>query len=138
LFIVKFIVGALMRHQFAFEKLDVWQLAKKLVAEIYKITNSYPSQEKFGIISQINRAAISVSANIAEGSARVGGNAQSRFYIVAYSSLLELASHLLISIEIGLLKQEDYDKIDKLILEISNKLNALYKSQKFSTKQLNN
>ena len=122
-------------HKFAFEKLDVWQRSKELVIKIYKITNSFPTNEKFGLISQINRAALSVPSNIAEGSARVGIKNQSYFYTIAFSSLMELVSHLIIAKDLKYLCEDNYYSIKKLIYEISNKLNALQKSKR---KQLNN
>jgi four helix bundle protein len=117
-------------YKFSFEKLDVWQLAKELVKDLYQITNSFPGSEKYGLISQINRSAISVTANIAEGSSRIGKKDQSRFYIMAYSSLLELTSHLIIATELGIIKEENLKELRIQIAEISNKLNALNKSTK--------
>lgn len=55
-----------MGYTFAFEKLEVWQLAKEFATALYKTTNSFPSGERFGLVSQMNRAAVSVASNIAE------------------------------------------------------------------------
>jgi len=55
------------QHIFAFEKLEVWKKSKELVKEVYKLTRSFPEEEKFGLTSQIRRSAVSVVANIAEG-----------------------------------------------------------------------
>ena len=96
-----------MEYKFAFEKLEVWQLAKNLAVKIYKTTNSFPAGERYGIISQINRAVMSVTANIAEGSSRMGSKDKSRFYSIAYSSLMELVSHLIIAKELGFLSEGD-------------------------------
>ena len=68
-----------MDHLFSFEKLDVYQLSRKFVKKIYEISNHFPDEEKFGITSQMRRAAVSVLANMAEGSAREGGKAQAMF-----------------------------------------------------------
>lgn len=125
-------------HTFGFEKLEVWQRSKDLVIEIYKITKSFPSEEKFGIISQINRAAISVPSNIAEGSSRKGKKDKLHFYSIAYSSLMELVSHLAIARDLEFLTEENYACLKNIIFEISNKLNALYNSQKQTTQRLNN
>ncbi len=125
-----------MEYKFSFEKLDVWQLAKDLVKKLYQITKTVPESEKFGVVSQINRAAISVTANIAEGSSRIGKKDQSRFYVMAYSSLLELTSHLIITKELGFIKDDELKDLRIQISEISNKLNALNKSTK--TKRLTN
>ena len=64
---------------YSFEKLEVWQLARKLTANIYKISKIFPEDEKFGLTSQIRRAAISITSNIAEGSSRQTGKEQARF-----------------------------------------------------------
>jgi four helix bundle protein len=131
-----------MKFVYPFEKLDVWQLSKKLAVNIYKLTKSFPKDEKYGIISQINRASTSVAANIAEGSARIGLKDQSHFYIIAYSSLMELTSHLCIAFEIGYIKEEELLNLKEAIYEISNKLNPLHKSAsnryRKTTQRLNN
>jgi four helix bundle protein len=119
-----------MKYKFSFEKLEVWHLSKDLAIRIYKLTKDFPNYEKYGIISQINRAAISISANIAEGSSRIGDKDQSHFYTIAYSSLMELISHLLISIELGFIKKEDYESLENQLIELANKINALYKFKK--------
>lgn len=117
-------------------------MAKELIKALYPITKSFPDGEKFGLVSQINRAAISVTANIAEGSSRIGKKDQSRFYVMAYSSLLELTSHLIITNELGFIKDEELKELRNQISEISNKLNALNKSTKLknssTTKRINN
>ena len=105
-----------MDYQFTFEKLEVWKLAKKIVVKIYKITQTFPVQEKHGIISQINRAAISITANIAEGSSRLSSKDQSRFYIIAYSSTMELLSHLSISLELNFISKTIFNEIKWIII----------------------
>ena len=60
-------------REFSFEKLEVWQIARKFTKEIYRISSIFPDEEKFGLTSQIRRAAVSVSSNIAEGSSRRSG-----------------------------------------------------------------
>jgi four helix bundle protein len=60
-------------HQYSFEKLRVWQRAREFVKRIYLLTIKFPKNEKFGIVSQLQRAAVSVSSNIAEGSSRTSG-----------------------------------------------------------------
>ena len=84
-------------HIYSFEKLRVWQNAKDLVVEVYKITRNFPDEGKFGLTSQVRRAALSVTANIAEGSGRTSSKDQAHFYQMAYSSLLELLNHFYIS-----------------------------------------
>ena len=80
------------KYKYPFEKLDVWQNARKLTIEVYKITNDFPKYELFGLTNQINRSVISVSSNIAEGSGRKSKKDQANFTTIAYSSLLELTN----------------------------------------------
>ena len=112
-------------HLFGFEKLVVWQQSKDLVLLIYKTTKGFPKEEKYGIVDQVKRAAVSVSANIAEGTSRFSGKEQAHFSQMAYSSLMEVLSHLYVANGLGYLKESDLDDIKKSILEISNLLNAL-------------
>ena len=67
-------------RKFSFEKLDVWQLSRKLTVKVYKISKEFPEEEKYGLTSQIRRAVISVSSNIAEGTSRQSGIEQARVY----------------------------------------------------------
>ncbi|GAB4303655.1 MAG: hypothetical protein Kow0068_25860 [Marinilabiliales bacterium] len=85
-----------MLHLYSFEKLDVWQESKELVKSIYKLTTNFPENEKFGLISQLNRAAISIASNIAEGNSRITSKDKSHFMTIAYSSLMEVTSLLII------------------------------------------
>ena len=82
-------------YQFSFEKLEVWQLAKELVLQIYGISKKFPDSEKYGLMSQMNRAAVSVASNIAEGSSRISKKDQAHFSQLAYSSLMELVKSFL-------------------------------------------
>jgi four helix bundle protein len=66
-------------YTYPFEKLDVWQLSKKIVVKIYKITEQFPSNEKFGMVNQMRRAAVSICSNLAEGSGRKTSKDQAYF-----------------------------------------------------------
>ncbi len=79
---------------FGFEKLDVWQKAVEYADLIYRITQSFPAEERFGLTSQLRRSAVSVSSNIAEGSSRSSDADLARFIEIAYGSLLESVSEL--------------------------------------------
>ncbi len=115
-------------YTYPFEKLDVWQLAKQLVVKIYSLTKGFPSDEKFGIVNQMCRAAVSVSSNIAEGSSRNSKKDQANFYGMAYSSLMELLNQLIISNELSWISSEELSIIRKDIEVVSFKINALRKS----------
>lgn len=75
-----------------FEKLKVWQKARQLSMGIYKLTATYPSEEKFGLISQMRRCSVSIASNIAEGSGRHSPKDKARFTEVTYSSAIEKQS----------------------------------------------
>lgn len=116
-------------HRFGFEKLAVYQEARTLVLAIYETTRSFPTDERFGLTAQLNRSAVSVAANIAEGSARASFKEQAQFSQVAYSSLMEVLCHLDVAKELGFLKEERLSLLRKQIESVSNKLNALRRTQ---------
>jgi len=82
---------------FKFEKLDVWQESINLADDVYGITQSFPADERFGLTSQMRRSAVSVSANIAEGSGRGTNRDFVRFVEIAFGSLMETISHLTVA-----------------------------------------
>jgi len=84
-----------------FEDSRVWQDSVDLAVDIYKFTKTFPQEERFGISSQLQRAATSVSANVAEGFGRQSKKEKSQFYSIAYGSLLETKSSLYVSEKLG-------------------------------------
>lgn len=110
---------------FSFEKLDVWKEAIKLAVKTYKITDLFPSEEKFGLTSQMRRCSVSVSSNIAEGTARLTSKDKAHFMTMAYSSSIELLNQAIISKELHFITEEYYLSIRKEIESITNKINAL-------------
>lgn len=116
-------------HLFAFEKLQVWQDARKLTQLVYTITSKFPPQEQYGLISQIRRAKISIASNIAEGSGRVSAKDQAHFYQMAYSSALELYNQFIKSNNLNMNTEEELNAIKKQIEMVTNKLIALRKSR---------
>lgn len=99
--------------------LDVWMLAVKFVSFIYHITAKYPKEELFGLTSQTQRASVSISANISEGSSRKSLIERKRFYEISRSSLVEVDNHLEVAKELGFLD-------NKTLIEIDEKLNELF------------
>ena len=122
-----------MTYTYGFEKLDVWKQSKDLVVCVYGITKNFPKEEKYSLVSQINRAAVSVPSNIAEGSSRSSRKEQAHFTQIAYGSLVELLTQLIISQEIGYISNEEYSSLRKRIEELTNKLNSLRKYQQGTT-----
>jgi len=100
--------------------LDVWNKSMELVEEIYRITNKYPSEEKFGLVAQIRRAAISIPSNIAEGAARNSKKEFTQFLYIALGSLSELETQLILSERLNYIKGEEFfeeiEQIRKMLL----------------------
>lgn len=98
------------------KKLKVWQESIVLAKMIYELTDKFPSSEKFGLISQMRRAAISVASNIAEGAARTGGQEKIQFFTIARGSLSELDTQLEISKQLGLISDNEkiYNKVEEV------------------------
>jgi four helix bundle protein len=116
-------------HTYPFEKLIVWQKSRELNRQIYSITSKFPTEEKFGIVSQIRRAGISVSNNLAEGSARISSKEQARFSEIPYSSLMEVLNLYILAHDLNFLNTKELEEIRPLIEEISWKINSLRISQ---------
>jgi len=113
------------QRQFGFEKLSVWQAARTYSKEIYKLTRQFPKEEVYGLTSQIQRAAVSISSNIAEGSGRTGVKDQLKFYAIAYGSLLETISQLFLALDLEYITKNDIDNLRPLADTISARLSIL-------------
>ncbi|MEO6453703.1 MAG: four helix bundle protein [Ginsengibacter sp.] len=102
---------------YSFEKLECWQHARQLAVWIYTITRSFPIDEKYGMISQMRRAVISIASNIAEGTSRKTAKDQSHFSTISYSSTIELLNDLIIANDLEFVTPELYnagrEKIEK-------------------------
>ena len=120
---------ARLEKEFPFQKLEVWHDAKELSLIIYQITRSISSNEKFGLISQMRRAAISVPANLAEGSSRITKKEQARFTEIAFGSLMELANLLIIAQELKFVDSKAADPVLDNIKMLGKRLSTLRNSQ---------
>ncbi|HNU88416.1 MAG TPA: four helix bundle protein [Ferruginibacter sp.] len=116
-------------YQFGFEKLEVWQEARKLTAEIYRLTEKFPEREKFGLTNQLRRASVSVGANIAEGTTRSSAKEQAYFSSIAYGSLMETMSYLITSVDLNFITGEDLSLLRDIIQPLSLKINNLRNTQ---------
>jgi four helix bundle protein len=117
-----------MEHKFSFEKLNVWETARQLTKTIYIITNEqFPDTEKFGLVSQMRRAAVSVCSNIAEGSSRTSTKDQAHLYQIAYSSLMELLNQCIISNDLKYISETTLIEIRANVEKTGNMLNSLRK-----------
>jgi four helix bundle protein len=106
----------------------VWQKSIDLVAEIYKLTEYFPKTEIFGITNQMRRAAVSIPANIAEGSARGHRQELRQFVKIAFASGVELETHMIIAKRLGFVEASRFEKADVLTLEVLKMTNALSSS----------
>jgi len=111
-----------------YQELKVWKKAYDLCLEIYKITNTFPASEKYGLTSQIRRSAVSIPSNIAEGHERQHLKEYIQFLHVALGSIAELGTQIMISKDIGYLSEESFVKIESEIVEIGKMLNGLTNS----------
>ena len=107
------------------EKLDVWNKAVDLVVEIYRATDVFPKDEKFGLTSQVRRAAVSVPANIAEGAARKSSKEFAYFLSNAQGSASEVETELLIAHRLGYLGQESFLKLGTALDNVGKMMNGL-------------
>jgi len=117
-----------MPYLFPFEKLTVWKSARKLAIDVYRITKAFPVEERFNINSQLQRAAVSVASNIAEGSSRSSRKDQARFYEIAYGSLMEALNLIILSHDLKYMEFEKVAEIRGVIEEIARMLNGLMNS----------
>lgn len=110
---------------FSFEKLEVWIESKEFIKCLYKITSTFPETEKFGLVSQLRRAAVSIASNIAEGPARKSYKDKAHFTTMAFGSSVEVLNQLIISLELNFVTEIDYLKLREMLESITNKLNSL-------------
>ena len=110
---------------FAFEKLLVWQKSVIMVKEVYQLTKQFPKEEKYGIISQIRRSALSVSCNIAEGSGKISNKDKANYTTIAFGSLMETMNLLILASEVEMMTKERVDVFRIQISEISRMLSSL-------------
>jgi len=110
------------------KNLDVWKLGIELVKDVYKMTQSFPSDELYGLTSQLRRAAVSVPSNIAEGAGRNSIREYVRFCYISLGSLSELDTLLIISKELGYIKNNQLiGKVDSLRSKLINLIKYLKK-----------
>ena len=114
---------------YSFEKLQVWQLAMAFKLDMYKITKTFPSEERFVLTSQIRRAADSITSNLAEGSGRASNVDKAHFTNVSHTSALELISHMISSYELEYISDVLYVEYRVKLDRIINMLENLYKYQ---------
>lgn len=103
-----------------YKELKVWQKAIDLALEVYRITEKLPAEERFGLISQINRCAISIPSNIAEGAGRNSNKDFNHFLGISLGSSFELDTQMIISNRLGYVNNADFEEIEKELEYIQN------------------
>ncbi len=116
-----------------FRNLNIWKEGISLVTEIYKIARLLPDEEKFGLKSQISRAAVSVPSNIAEGSSRNSDIEYKRFLEIAIGSLFELETQLIIIEKLDFIKSENLVNVFEQIIKEEKMINSLISKIKQQT-----
>lgn len=111
-----------------FKDLEVWKISMDLIVNIYDVTDTFPAKEQFGLTSQINRCAVSISANIAEGCGRSTVNDFNHFLDISLGSSFELETLLIAAQRIKYIKEEKTTTIMQSIHSIQKMLYALRKS----------
>ena len=112
------------------KKLDVWNVAVELATSIYRLTQEFPAEEKFGLASQMRRASVSISSNIAEGAARQTAKAYIQFLYIASGSASELDTQLVIAEKVGLISEMDSTEIKTKLKSVSQMLHGLIRRLK--------
>lgn len=108
-----------------FKKLDVWRKAHLLTLMIYRVTSRFPGDEKYGLVSQMRRCALSIPCNIAEGAGRSSGADFSRFLDIAMGSAMELDYQLLLSRDLQLIEADSFSELDGFVDEVQKMLTGL-------------
>lgn len=114
----------------SFTDLNAWKEGHKLVLMIYNITNNFPENEKFGLVSQMRRCAVSITSNVAEGFSRRGNKEKIQFHCIASGSITELQNQLLISRDIKILDNKKFQETANQTIVVQKIINGLIKSTK--------
>lgn len=114
----------------SFTDLNAWKYAHQLVLEIYKLTKGFPSEEKFALIDQLRRAAISIVSNIAEGFSRQSYKEKIQFYSMSKGSTTEVQSQLLVARDLGYITKVEFDDVAKLTVLVDKLLTGLITSSR--------
>ena len=115
----------MLETKFSFERLEVWQEARKLVVDAYNLVRKFPKEERYALRDQIRRAVVSIPSNIAEGSGRVSLKEKMHFVEIAYGSLMEVYCQLQIAVDLKFIDEIELEKIRTRFSLISSMLTGL-------------
>ena len=113
---------------FRFEKLDVWQKAIEFADLVYELTGAFPSEERFGLTSQMRRAAVSISSNIAEGSSRLSDKDFAHFVEIGYGSAMEVVSEAFIGRRQGYISEKGFKELYEAAERLARMMSGLRSS----------
>ena len=116
----------------SYRDLLVWQKGMALVTEVYATTQKYPDSERYGLMSQTQRSAVSVPSNIAEGYGRNSTKDYVRFLRISSGSVCELQTQLEIAMNLSFIPQKDYVRLGRISVEIAKMLSALIRKIELS------
>jgi four helix bundle protein len=116
----------------SFEEMPVWQKTMDLAVRVYKMTNTLPRRENYGLTSQIRRSALSVPGNIAEGFGRKHTKDKLNFYYDSRGSLSETKNHLIYGLRVEYFSKSDYQELQGLLSDAWKELNMLISSMEKS------
>jgi four helix bundle protein len=108
-----------------YKDLLVWEKAHKLTLAVYKITQAFPKEERFGLTSQVRRASASIAANLAEGCGRRSDGEMARYVQIAMGSGAELSYHFLLAKDLGFIESAKYEALNADVSEIMRMLSSL-------------
>ncbi len=114
-----------MQYEYAFEKMTIWQIARRVTKFVYVKTKSFPKEELFGMTGQMRRASVSVCCNLAEGSARISSTDQNRFYEIAFGSAVEVVNLLIVSKDLEYISEPDYQQLRSELEKLTYQINHL-------------
>ena len=117
-----------MNKIYNFHDLDAWKKAHQLALDVYKLTKSFPKEEQYGVVSQLRRAASSVTANIAEGFGRYHFNDKVRFYYQARGSVAEVQNFLFLARELDYISENLSNPLIEKLNEVRQLINGLIRS----------
>ncbi|WP_298762900.1 four helix bundle protein [uncultured Polaribacter sp.] len=113
-----------------YKDLKFWQLSRTFCSDIYVNTKSFPDDEKFGLISQLRRAAVSIPSNIAEGASRNSNKDFKRFLSISLGSCYEIETQLLISFDLNFINSDEFDKLNNTLNQIIKMMSKFISSLK--------
>lgn len=113
-----------------FRELEIWKESMVLVKQVYQITKEFPPAELYGLVSQINRCAVSIPSNISEGCSKNSNKEFVRFLEISIGSAFELETQLLLSLDLEYIEEVKFNEVLAILSGLQKKINAFIKSVK--------